>query len=130
MPDTLRDWEPLAWAAQVLAVRLGLWPLELSLVTLQLSESSHIWVCGPRPPTLGLGSLKAGSLATNSQVRLRSQGSTHQVLGATRWAFLGREEPASKSMPSPWGPPWFPYSSLRWPQGVHDEAPPCCPWEA
>lgn len=69
------NWEPPAWAAQVLAVRLGsVAPWSGPSATQQLSEKQpHPGVC-PQATRSGQGSLKAGSLAATSQVRLRSQG--------------------------------------------------------
>ena len=69
------DWERSAWAAQVLAVRLGsVAPWSCPSATLQLSEKQpYLGVC-PQATRSGLGSLKAGSLAATSQVWLRSQG--------------------------------------------------------
>lgn len=125
------DWEPSAWAAQVLAVRLGsVASWSCPSATLQLSEKQpHLGVC-PQATRSGLGSLKAGSLLQQVKCGSEAKGSTHQVLGVTGRAFLGREEPAFQVHgPAPWGPPWLPaLAALRWPQGSsHDEAPPYHP---
>lgn len=68
------DWEPLAWAAQVLAVRLGSVAPGVVPCNPAVVRKAATSGCAPPGHPLWPGEPEGWQFGHNSQVRLRSQG--------------------------------------------------------